>query len=809
MADGIDWALGVNSGPSAPASVMAGFQLGRQQRDQIDLRRALGVLTASPDDPAARSVVGALDPHTLAGMDTENWQRQAHSKDTAFDAAFADYQRSRLTPASVAPAVPAASPAAPVAPAPSSAVAALLGGDGTGSALDYTRTAPVADVPRGLAASGGLRGMPGTPRPADDGLAPIDAAPAGSGLAGLLTGSGSASAPATAPAQSAAVPAPVPAAASASATSSTASDEAFARMLAANPEKAMLVRQNEVTQRAATMKAKLDLLDTVNEHGIRLLAGATDQASYDAAVSQYQALRTQNGIPAAQLPATYSPQTVQALQATALSVKDQIETARQAATLAETHRHNVADEDKTKFAPIKLKNAQGGEDVWIFDQATGKMVNTGSGGGGGGGGGGNAKGGFDAAMAFILPHEGGFAPSDGNGQPVNFGINQGANPGVDVKHLTRDGAVQIYRDKYWAQSGADKLPENAQTAYFDTYIINPERAKALWQHSGGDVNKFLDLRDGWLNGLIADNPGKYGRFQKAWTARTNDLRTLVGGGDDGESDAPASSGGATPAGGLGKPLIHTEGPPNGGLSAEEINFYAQDVANGGDMPQLGMGKDAAMARQAILKQAAKIGMGQGRDGTDFGVRRAEVKGIKTGLQALERQAGPVLAFERTAQRNGALALSLADKVGNTGVPVLNKWINAGRQAVAGDPDVTSFHAAVETFANEFAKLTSTATGGGVTSDQARAHVYAMVNRDQSPAQFKATMQVLYQDMANRRQGIADQRQELLGRIQGRGTPAASASPPAGGYPTLTPEQVRAAPSGTVFRTTDGRTMRKR
>jgi hypothetical protein len=142
-------------------------------------------------------------------------------------------------------------------------------------------------------------------------------------------------------------------------------------------------------------------------------------------------------------------------------------------------------------------------------------------------------GGFDAAVATVLKHEGGYNPHDINGAPVNFGINQGANPGVDVKNLTRDEAAQIYKDKYWGPSNAASLPTAMQAPYFDTYVINPTRAQQFLKASGGDPNKFMTLRENWMQSLVAKDPAKYGPVQKAWNNRNADLRLAIAGGDQG------------------------------------------------------------------------------------------------------------------------------------------------------------------------------------------------------------------------------------------------------------------------------------
>jgi hypothetical protein len=147
----------------------------------------------------------------------------------------------------------------------------------------------------------------------------------------------------------------------------------------------------------------------------------------------------------------------------------------------------------------------------------------------------------DAAWNFIRPHEGGYAPHDANGAPVNFGINQAANPGVDVKNLTEDQAKQIFIDKYFNPSGAGNLPGPLGVMHADTYYINPRRAQQFLQESGGDPQKYLQLRQAWQNNLVRTQPGKYGKYAEAWQNRNEDLATMANGGA-----APSQGGGLTP-----------------------------------------------------------------------------------------------------------------------------------------------------------------------------------------------------------------------------------------------------------------------
>jgi hypothetical protein len=140
----------------------------------------------------------------------------------------------------------------------------------------------------------------------------------------------------------------------------------------------------------------------------------------------------------------------------------------------------------------------------------------------------SAPAGFDAAVEHVLGNEGGYNPSDMNGKPVNFGINQGANPDLNVKDLTRDQAKQIYHDRYWVPSGAESLPANLQAPYFDVYIRNPAKAKEALAQSGGDPQKFMELASGYFQQLGSTPEGQ--KYARSWANRdARNLQIATGG----------------------------------------------------------------------------------------------------------------------------------------------------------------------------------------------------------------------------------------------------------------------------------------
>lgn len=80
---------------------------------------------------------------------------------------------------------------------------------------------------------------------------------------------------------------------------------------------------------------------------------------------------------------------------------------------------------------------------------------------------------FIEAVNFTIEEEGGSKlvndPSDPGGL-TKYGIASKYHPGVDIKGLTRDQAVGIYRKEYWQASGCPKLPRGFALALFDNAV---------------------------------------------------------------------------------------------------------------------------------------------------------------------------------------------------------------------------------------------------------------------------------------------------------------------------------------------------
>lgn len=78
---------------------------------------------------------------------------------------------------------------------------------------------------------------------------------------------------------------------------------------------------------------------------------------------------------------------------------------------------------------------------------------------------------FATAIKATLTWEGGYVndPADAGGE-TNFGISKASYPTLDIKNLTRDGAIEIYKRDFWDKLGASKLTDAIGSKVFDMAV---------------------------------------------------------------------------------------------------------------------------------------------------------------------------------------------------------------------------------------------------------------------------------------------------------------------------------------------------
>jgi len=400
-------------------------------------------------------------------------------------------------------------------------------------------------------------------------------------------------------------------------------------------------------------------------------------------------------------------------------------------------------------------------------------------------------GGGDPASGYASPGYGGGSRSDGAaggsstapGGRTRGGWTPRARNGGDNDDAAVDGKI----------SGMTKALGIDPSAPFPPGMTNLQIAQALTLSEGGKGS--IADRNNNPGNLTDPKTGGYRKFATkeaglqaaaAQVARNrsrgqNTIQTMVeglpaGGGTTAARPAPATSGAK---------VVFTSKPGSGNpVDTATVNFYAEKIAAGGDLPQLGSGKESSAWRRAILSRAAEIQGGRGVNGGESNLAQADVKANRSALLQAQKQYTSTVGFEDTFQRNAKEVLRLAPKGVGGSAPIFNRWIQSGRKSIKGDPAVSAFNVAVNTAANEYAKLASGASGGAVTSDSARHEAMEILNNAQTLPQLQASIKQMQIDGHNRVLALDTQIKRLRDGISGAGNsgrsqPAPAAAPQGG------------------------------
>lgn len=213
------------------------------------------------------------------------------------------------------------------------------------------------------------------------------------------------------------------------------------------------------------------------------------------------------------------------------------------------------------------------------------------------------------------------------------------------------------------------------------------------------------------------------------------------------------------------------------LSEEALNNAAQTFNEKGTLPSLGMGKQNALLKAKILNKAAQIASANGDDATALLARQAERKANGIALNDLTKRNGIMSASKNTAVANGDLLVQSAGAgAGTTGSPVLNRWQQAYRSGVKGSPEVAQFGLAINTFANEYAKVVSGATGAAGVAEGARQEMLKHLSEASTPEQVRAIVSQAKKEMSSSTNALANQIKSTQASLSGKKPDAAKSAP---------------------------------
>lgn len=132
---------------------------------------------------------------------------------------------------------------------------------------------------------------------------------------------------------------------------------------------------------------------------------------------------------------------------------------------------------------------------------------------------------FDEAVNIILKHEGGYShDSLDPGGETNFGICKRSYPNIDIKNLTKEKAMAIYRADFWDKLKIESLPRNIRLLYFDCAVNQgPARAQKFYLEAAKSGEKLAPSKFAMLRlSNYTSLPG-WSRFGAGWTKRLFDV----------------------------------------------------------------------------------------------------------------------------------------------------------------------------------------------------------------------------------------------------------------------------------------------
>lgn len=238
------------------------------------------------------------------------------------------------------------------------------------------------------------------------------------------------------------------------------------------------------------------------------------------------------------------------------------------------------------------------------------------------------------------------------------------------------------------------------------------------------------------------------------------------------------------------------------LSPEALDKMAEMFATTGQLPTMGMGRAAALARSQVINRAAEL-----YPNVQFATNRAAFDANRQSLKQAQTRMDQVDAAEQTAGKNLDVFLNTAKQVIDTGSPWINKPLRDVAGQGLGSADMEAFNAARQTAIQEIAKVLNNPQGGAAPSDAARKEVETLIGPNATLKQIYSAANILRTDMKNRHdayQGQINAITQRIGSATGGGAQTAAPQPTATPLPADWLAKAKAAKNGETVVIPDGR-----
>jgi hypothetical protein len=173
----------------------------------------------------------------------------------------------------------------------------------------------------------------------------------------------------------------------------------------------------------------------------------------------------------------------------------------------------------------------------------------------------------------------------------------------------------------------------------------------------------------------------------------------------------------------------------GALDPTTISYLAEQVRNGAPLPALGMGKQAAAMRQAILQEAAREDAAAGRTGTDAALARQDYAGNIAGSRTLATRTAAIGTAVHALDNVIPTVKAQLDEITRTGLYPVDVILNAAQKGT-NDPALAKLAVGINDAVNLHARATNPQ---GQVTDAGRAQGYELLNQAHDAKYLGAAM----------------------------------------------------------------------
>jgi len=217
-------------------------------------------------------------------------------------------------------------------------------------------------------------------------------------------------------------------------------------------------------------------------------------------------------------------------------------------------------------------------------------------------------------------------------------------------------------------------------------------------------------------------------------------------------------------------------------SNETVDFYAHQALRGDYSWATGLSRseEGKKLRNQVQARLPSLAKENGMDWSDASAAKGETKALTSALTDRTKY----LAASDMFMHNFDKQADLVSKYMSDGVagrsPVFNRWIQAGRKQIAGDPQVNELDTAIRSLAREHQRISTGVTSNAQLQAGAQRTGDSLLNINMNEDQLKGVLRVMREEAHNLndsgRGEVADLKAQLKNVGKGYKTEETEASP---------------------------------